>query len=451
MLNNVNKDARSYGEKKHVVKDYVSNSRHVVNDRTYVYAVKEGKANEWFEEQKKLVIVLDESCILHKDFSLSMFGKVKEFSSLSNLKMILAIEGFNNVNVYYMGGFWVVLEFQSLSSKEKFTAHVGVGSWFDTLQQASNSFNLDGRVAWVDIKGVPLKVWTKNTFNRIISKWGELLYEEEKEDSCFHRKRVCIKTTLDEIIFESFKVIVQGKVYWVQAKEVTGWNLDFREEETCQTDSEDGSLDEDSIGENEVLNKNAKLDVEFDVEEIPKTVFEQEQVDPIELHFNIEGTNGGTNDKDGSNGGMNGKQLEDPFNSYDLLEKQQDKDKEVMLSEDVLKYPPGFTPKEHNDVSSNSIGIESGEVNKESKHDKKYDLDSATKICKETSIVKEDVETSTCRVHFSKTEIPRSGGSIIQAMEDLIKIGQVMGYKMESCSRNIEEIIQLRGENEVNR
>nr|GEU36253.1 nucleotide-binding alpha-beta plait domain-containing protein [Tanacetum cinerariifolium] len=248
MLNNINKDARSYGEKKHVVKDYVSNSRNVVNDRTYVYAVKEGKDNIGFEEQKKPDIVLDESCILHKDFSLSMFGKVKEFSSLSNLKMILATEGFNNVNVNYMGGFWVVLEFQSLSSKEKFTAHVGVGYWFDTLQQASNSFNLDGRVAWVDIEGVPLKVWTKNTFNRIISKW--------------------------------------------------------------------------------------------------------------------EWTNGGTNDKDGSNGGMNGKQSEDPFNIYDLLKKQQDKDKEAVLSEDVLKYLLGFTPKEHTDVSSNLVGSESGEETK---------------------------------------------------------------------------------------
>nr|GEW05140.1 RNA-directed DNA polymerase, eukaryota [Tanacetum cinerariifolium]GEW05149.1 RNA-directed DNA polymerase, eukaryota [Tanacetum cinerariifolium] len=192
--------------------------------------------------------------------------------------------------------------------------------------------------------------------------------------------------------------------------------------------------------------KNAKLDVESDVEEIPETVFEQEQVDPIELHFNIEGTNGGTNDKDGSNGGMNGKQSEYPFNIYDLLKKQQDKDKEAVLSEDVLKYRSGFTPNEHTDVSSNSVGSESGEVNKESKHDKKYDLDPATNFFNETSILKEDVETFTCRGHFSKSEIPR--GSIIQVMEDLIKIGQVMGYKMEGCSRNIEEIIQLRGENE---
>nr|GEW91193.1 RNA-directed DNA polymerase, eukaryota, reverse transcriptase zinc-binding domain protein [Tanacetum cinerariifolium] len=223
----------------------------------------------------------------------------------------------------------------------------------------------------------------------------------------------------------------------VPAKEVNGWNPEFKEEEECQTDFEDGSLDEDSIGENEVSNKNAKFDVESDVEEIPETVFEQEQVVPIELHFNIEGTNGGTNDKDGSNDGMNGKQSKDPFNIYDLLKKQQDKDKESVLSEDVLKYPPGFTPKEHFDVSLNLVGSECGEVNKESKHEKIYDLDSATKICNEASILKEDVETSTCRAHFSKTKI--LGGSIIQVMEDLIKIGQVMGYKMEGCSRIIEE------------
>ncbi|GJW95490.1 hypothetical protein Tco_0175162 [Tanacetum coccineum] len=287
----------------------------------------------------------------------------KEFSSLSNLKVVLATKGFDNVNVKYMGGFWVLIEFQSLSTKENFKAHVGVGSWFDTLQQASTSFNLDGRVAWVDIEGVPLKVWIKNTFSRIISKWGELLYEAEKEDSCFHRKRVCIKTTLDEIIFESFKIIVQGKVYWVRAKEVNGWNLDFREEEDFQTDSEGGSMDEDLIGENKDLHKSKRLEVESDVEEIPETI-----------------------------------------NIYDLLEKRQGNGKEDVQTEDNLKYPPGFRPKENTYVYSNSVGNESGEVNKYSKQGKEDDLDSVTRKLRETSILKEDVETSTCKGHFKKSK-----------------------------------------------
>ncbi|GKD04379.1 RNA-directed DNA polymerase, eukaryota, reverse transcriptase zinc-binding domain protein [Tanacetum coccineum] len=104
-----------------------------------------------------------------------------------------------------------MIEFQSTSTKENFLSHVGVGSWFSSLQQASDSFHADERVAWIDIEGVPLKAWTTNTFTKIITKWGDLLYEDDKEETCFHRKRVCIKTKMNGNIFESFKIIV--KVY----------------------------------------------------------------------------------------------------------------------------------------------------------------------------------------------------------------------------------------------
>ena len=235
-----------------------------------MFAVKKGAVNYGVEEDNKPAIVLDEGCFSQRDFALSLVGKVKEFSSLSNLKIVLASEGFENVNIKYMGGFWVLIEFHSLSVKENFKSHVGIGSWFSVLEQASCSFNLDGRVAWVDIEGVPLKVWTKNTFAKIISKWGELVYEEEKEDSCLHRKRVCIHTTLEENIFESFKIIAKGKVYWVRAKEVNGWNPNFMEEE----DNDDDSMDDNSIGENDSLQKNIRLEEDSDGEEIPETIFE---------------------------------------------------------------------------------------------------------------------------------------------------------------------------------
>nr|GFA61874.1 RNA-directed DNA polymerase, eukaryota [Tanacetum cinerariifolium] len=53
----------------------------------------------------------------------------------------------------------------------------------------------------------------------------------------------------------------------------------------------------------------------------------------------------------------------------------------------------------------------------------------------------EDKEESMCSGHFRKPKIPRSGGSILQLMEEVVKVGQIMGYNMEGCSKNIEEII----------
>nr|GEY82930.1 nucleotide-binding alpha-beta plait domain-containing protein [Tanacetum cinerariifolium] len=51
-------------------------------------------------------MVLDESCLNNKEFSLCLLGKVTEFASLTNLKVVLAKEGFGNIELKYMGGFW---------------------------------------------------------------------------------------------------------------------------------------------------------------------------------------------------------------------------------------------------------------------------------------------------------------------------------------------------------
>ncbi|GJX27403.1 RNA-directed DNA polymerase, eukaryota, reverse transcriptase zinc-binding domain protein [Tanacetum coccineum] len=46
---------------------------------------------------------------------------------------------------------------------------------------------------------------------------------------------------------------------------------------------------------------------------------------------------------------------------------------------------------------------------------------------------KEDVSSSVCSGHFKKSGVHRTGGSILNLMDELVKAGQVMGYKMDGC------------------
>ncbi|GKA12807.1 RNA-directed DNA polymerase, eukaryota [Tanacetum coccineum] len=78
------------------------------------------------DDDNKPSIVLDDSCVFQCDYSLSLTGKVLDFGSLSNLKMILTKEGFENFNLKYLGGFWVLIEFCSKQALENFKSHVGV-------------------------------------------------------------------------------------------------------------------------------------------------------------------------------------------------------------------------------------------------------------------------------------------------------------------------------------
>nr|GEV51915.1 RNA-directed DNA polymerase, eukaryota, reverse transcriptase zinc-binding domain protein [Tanacetum cinerariifolium] len=57
------------------------------------------------------------------------------------------------------------------------------------------------------------------------------------------------------------------------------------------------------------------------------------------------------------------------------------------------------------------------------------------KICHVSNLKgdKEDKEESICSGHFKKVKAPHSGGSMLQLMEDLVKVGQIMGYNMKGC------------------
>nr|GEZ96804.1 RNA-directed DNA polymerase, eukaryota, reverse transcriptase zinc-binding domain protein [Tanacetum cinerariifolium] len=139
---------------------------------------------------------------------------VKEFASLSNLKMVLTNEGFVDISVRYMGELWVLLEFASTKSKELFRYNVGVGSWFFELKQASFDLNPDGRVVRVEVEGVPFKFWSGNTFKRLATKWGELL-----------------------------------DVFWVRAKEVPGWVPELLEESDEEVQYARSSGDNSEVAE----------------------------------------------------------------------------------------------------------------------------------------------------------------------------------------------------------
>ncbi|GKB49446.1 RNA-directed DNA polymerase, eukaryota [Tanacetum coccineum] len=254
-------------------------------------------------EYSKPSLVLDESCFHNYDFFLSLVGKLKEFGSLPNLKKILEEEGFSDINIRYMGEFWVMFQFHSKAAQDNFKSHVGINSWLSSIQQASYSFSINEMVAWIDIEGVPLSVWSRNTFARISSKWASLLYEEDEDARYFHRKRLCIKTTTNENIFDSFKIIVKGKIFWIRVKEVTGWAPDFSNSHDDSSESDDESV--------EAKSKDVYSEKVSEAEEIPETIFEVEE--PGEIKFSAT--------KENKSEDLEEVQSDDPFNLYDLLEK----------------------------------------------------------------------------------------------------------------------------------
>nr|GEW11366.1 nucleotide-binding alpha-beta plait domain-containing protein [Tanacetum cinerariifolium] len=296
------------------------NSGHRADQTSYVHAVT-GKAKS--TEDCEPIMVLDEACLKHQEYSLELLEKVKEFSILANVKVVLGSEGFSDIKLNYMGGLWIMIGFKWEDTKAKFQSCVGAVSWFSQIIQASKEFDIDERITWVDIEGIPLKLWSENTFNRIAGKWGKILYMENLDVGCFHSKWICILTTRKSNIFESFKIIHQGKGYWVRAKETTGWFSEFDGQNEHNSDFEDeqsvGTIKEDFGG------SDGEMEGENNVSVVSNTVWEEENV-----QVEVEGNDLKENNYD------------DPFNLYPLLNKKMNTEKSN--NTESLQYPPGFTP-----------------------------------------------------------------------------------------------------------
>ncbi|GKA80109.1 RNA-directed DNA polymerase, eukaryota [Tanacetum coccineum] len=363
-LNNSSKQFSHNGEKRNNMHEDKKDNGPKDNSNSYAHAVK-GRLQVNREVDNIPMLVLDESCVNQQDYSCCLNGKVKDFEALSNLKVVLDNDGFDDIVLRYLGGLWVLIEFISVEIKEKFQSNMSNGTWFSQLHQASNDLSIDGRVAWVEIEGIPLKFWSDNTFKWIASKWGTLLSVDDSEEGCLHSKRLCIYMT------------------------------DFVE--LNDEDSESGDEYSDGDCKEDLHRSDKELEGENDVTEVPDTVFEKES----------------PRSKGGEDSvGQSDKQSEDPFNIYPLLNKNTCDNNKGSSTNDSLKYPPGFTPGEDVEAEfeksnkGNSADSENGSNNN-------WSMKGGTELGVSN--------------HFKKVVPPRIGGSIILLMDGLIKVGQTMG------------------------
>ncbi|GJS88795.1 RNA-directed DNA polymerase, eukaryota [Tanacetum coccineum] len=317
-------------------------------------------------------LVLDDSCVIERDLSRHVMGSVKDLNSIPNLRTLLTKEGFPE---------------------------------FQVLQYAVQDFISDERVVWVDIKGIPLNVWSRETFLKIGKKWGETMDIKDNLDSLFALKRLCIKTKQADNILEKFKVIFKGKVFMVRAKELFARTPMFLEHKESIYTSDDESV------------------------QVSETIFGDKPSSP-----------------NNCNGEMGEQQSDDPFSIYDVLKRHPTGS--ARYSSSSFSYLLGFTLKmletrKENDHVEAAINNEAEKV--------PTPLVNA-KVMNNSQEVQENVDVmnnSNGESAYQNDHNVHSGGSILGLMEDMIRVGQSMGYTMEGCMKDIEHIIGTQGVDDV--
>nr|GEW72947.1 RNA-directed DNA polymerase, eukaryota, nucleotide-binding alpha-beta plait domain protein [Tanacetum cinerariifolium] len=325
-------------------------------------------------------MVIDDLCVVTRDLEFFVMGEVKKFSSIPNLRVLLFNEGFRNVKVVYLGGLWVMFELESLKSKAKFMQH-----------------------------GVPLHDWSRATFTKIGSKWDEVMDLEESKDDFFARKRIYIKTKQEDNILEKFKIIVKGKNFVIRAKELFAWSPVFNEVKEVEYCTDDESVQGTNEDKGEVSNK-----VQPNPESDDEGVFDTYCDESEENLGNEHNSEQPMNDKEKS---------QDPFNFYDLLKKR-DGGVDILGSDISIPYPPGFTFEK---LNNNADVHEVKDMNTEPSECRSEGLCSC--VLEELQHTY-DLLSSGVR---SNGHMPKKGGFVLEVLDEMIKVGQTMGYTMEGC------------------
>ncbi|GJS35426.1 RNA-directed DNA polymerase, eukaryota [Tanacetum coccineum] len=235
----------------------------------------------------------------------------------------------------------------------------------------------------------------ENTFIRIASKWGTLLNVENLEKENYHCKRLCVLTKSMSHIFESFKINYKGKTHWVRHRD-PGWNS------------------------------------RLDVHKMMRSILEDEECEEVfKKDFEVEEEN--PKSKDGVvSSEQNGKQSEDPFNIYSLLNKDKMKNNKEASTKESLEYPPGFTPRE-NDVEN--VEMDNQKDNCDGEFGNVNNISDEVNFSSGFNTYKKAGGESMDSDHCRESEGSRKGGSILMLMDELVKVGKTMGMNIEILSK----------------
>ncbi|GKA49395.1 RNA-directed DNA polymerase, eukaryota [Tanacetum coccineum] len=299
-------------------------------------------------------LVLDNSCLVERDLSKHAMGRVKDFTSIPNLQTILMDEGFSDVKLTYLGGTWVMFEFDKVETKENMMQHTGVNSWFHVLQDAVNDFISDERIVWVDIEGILLNAWSRETFIRI------------------------------------------GKVFMVRAKELFTWNPTFLAHKEMEYSSDDESVHDSK--------KNNAHTLPHDEESGDDNASEDDEI-------------------------------------YDLLKKKNSGEERV--SSPSLSHPPGFTPEVSEKWTENDMDIGDTVIgDSESNVAKAFSPMFNAKVMNTSQDVLVEVNSEA-----EGQNVVNNEGSVLGVMEDIIRVGQAMGYAMDGSVKDLESIQETKMSN----
>ncbi|KAL4557075.1 hypothetical protein LXL04_035245 [Taraxacum kok-saghyz] len=205
----------------------------------------EGKQQE-AKEEPILEIKAGDFVVTEK--KCACYGKARDFLTLPNLRMLCMDEWFDEVEVRYVGGLWVLFEFNSEETCTNFMQSEAMDHWLREKKHWDRNFVSEDRLVWVDIEGLPIRAWSKTAVRQIVARWGTVAHLDDSLGEDLYKNRVCMLTGYQGIISEVIKVRVDGDIFSIRVKEAPGWIPSFarpKPHETFKENEDERFFDND--------------------------------------------------------------------------------------------------------------------------------------------------------------------------------------------------------------
>ncbi|KAJ0791400.1 hypothetical protein HanOQP8_Chr01g0005111 [Helianthus annuus] len=177
-----------------------------------------------------------------------LVGRVKDFKSLTSLRIWLSQAINIKVRIKYLGGFHVVLVFESNEEKGWFMEKKQL--WenvFLSLEAWEGQIVDFERIAWIKVYGVPFCLNVDHVINGIGERFGEVVQlpvsSEADEDLSFILVGILCKSV--QRINHCFNMAWKSKVFLIVVEEDTGdWTPD------CLSDDDEYVYDDEGVQDN---------------------------------------------------------------------------------------------------------------------------------------------------------------------------------------------------------
>ncbi|GJY20644.1 RNA-directed DNA polymerase, eukaryota, reverse transcriptase zinc-binding domain protein [Tanacetum coccineum] len=213
---------------------------------------------------KRIITFNDQDLINVINTDSILLVKLKDIDSMSNMYTICRNEGFSDLNIHHVGGYWIWIQFPSSSACSKFQENESLKKLYSVKRAPSSNFTVDERILWIEISGLPLCAWGSNAYKKIACSFGKFLFFEKEDLSALSSGRVCISSKSQGLISENVQVEINNELFEATVQEIGSWcikiiddYIDLSSNDNIKdVDTSSESIDDHSVDDLEYIQTN---------------------------------------------------------------------------------------------------------------------------------------------------------------------------------------------------